>query len=289
MPGRHPYGEPAYAAALGDACDVPEWGLCMQLRAVPGSGLDAAGPYPRAPLTPGADLAAGLDRLRGLGLISLVLAPDPLTAPPPQSLSAVFHHCRPFKTHLLIERARGYAPNKHHRYEIKRAHSRCRVEVVRLADHLETWTNLYGGLIERHDITGVAAFGPDYFSSLAGDPRFVTFAAFVDDEIAAMAIWVEHAGVAYNHLGASGAAGYGNGASYALYDTAITHFTGAEVFDLGGAAGASDDPNDGLARFKRGFANAETVAHLCGAVLDEERYATLSAGKSGSFFPAYRG
>ena len=287
----HPYAAEDYLASLAPdqpPARVEGWGTWVLTRPIAGGGRDAAGAYPRAAIAPDADLAAGLDDLRAAGLVSVVAVPDPLFAPGPEALGKAFSLCRPFKTHLIIERAKTYSPNKHHRYEIKRAQVRCRVEIVRLADHLAGWTALYGGLIERHDITGLAAFGQAYFEYLARHPDFVTFAAYVGDDIAAMAIWVEHAGVAYNHLGASAALGYANGASYAIYDAAIGHFGGAEVFDLGGAAGSSDDPNDGLARFKRGFANAETTAYLCGAVLDEVRYAELSAGKPGGFFPAYR-
>ena len=104
-----------------------------------------------------------------------------------------------------------------------------------------------------------------------------------------MTLWFEHAGVVYNHLTASNAAGYANGANFALYAAAIDHFAGAAVMNLGGGAGFEDDPDDGLAAFKRGFANAETRALLCGAVLDAERYAALRAGRQTAFFPAYRG
>jgi hypothetical protein len=105
-----------------------------------------------------------------------------------------------------------------------------------------------------------------------------------------MTIWCEHAGVAVSHLTAANTLGYANGANYALNAAAIAHFGGAAMVDLGGGAGLVDDPDDGLAQFKRGFANAEAVAYLCGAVLDPARYAALAAGgPAPGFFPAYRG
>ena len=108
--------------------------------------------------------------------------------------------------------------------------------------------------------------------------------------VAAMTVWFAHQGVVYNHLTASDATGYANGANFALYDAAISHFSGDGVVNLGGGAGFADDPENGLAVFKRGFSNAETQALLCGAVLDPARYAQLSVGKSPlGFFPAYRG
>jgi hypothetical protein len=292
---RHPYGQVSYAAAIAEAQgwdveDVPEWRTAMLLRPIPGDGRDAAGPYPRAAIPRDADLAGGLERLRGLGLVSAVLVPDPLFASPGAAFAAAFPLCRPFKTHFVVDRAAGgYAPSKHHRYEIRRAHGRCAIEAVQLGDHLADWTRLYAGLAERHEIRGPAAFSEGYFALLASDPTYETFTASVDGGIVAMAIWFEHEGVAVNHLGASDSDGYAAGASYGLYDAAIQHYAQCGQIDLGGAAGVADAADDGLARFKRGFANAEAVAYLCGAVLDPIRYAKLVADRPPSaFFPAYR-
>ena len=296
MSGRHPYAEAGYSAAIAvgegwDAIDVPEWGTPMLQRPIPAGGRDAIGPYPRVAIPQDADLRGGVARLRGAGLVSAVLVPDPLFAPGADALAAAFPICRAFKTHYLLSRAAGpYAPSKHHRYEIRRAHGRCAIERVRLGDHLSDWSRLYAGLTERHEIKGPATFSDAYFAMLAADATFETFAARVDGDIAAMAIWFDYAGVAVNHLGASDAAGYAAGASYALYDAAISHYEHCEHVDLGGAAGVADSADDGLARFKRGFANAEATALLCGAVLDEAAYARLAAGSlPSSFFPAYRG
>jgi hypothetical protein len=295
MTSRHPYGEATYAAAIADgqgwtARDLPEWGTAMLVRPISGVDRDAQGPYPRTPIPSDADLAAGLARLRAAGLVSVVLVPDPLATPPPERLAAAFELCRPFKTHLLVDRAKGYAPTKHHRDRIRRGLRRCRVEAVSLTDRMAAWRSLYGELVRRHGIAGVAAFPDPYFPTLAASPAFVILAAFVDGEIAGMTIWFEHDGVAVSHLTAANALGYANGANYALNDAAIAHFAGAGMIDLGGGAGFADDREDGLFQFKQGFANAETTAHLCGAVLEPATYARLCAGRpQTSFFPAYRG
>jgi len=294
MSDRHPYGTLAYARALADGqgwatADLPEWGTSLLLRPIAAGGRDATGPYPRTPLAPDAELAAGRERLRDLGLVAAVLVPDPLASPDPARLAAAFEIVRPFKTHLLIDRAKGYQPSKHHRDDIRRAHRRCRVELKPLEAHLDAWRDLYGGLARRHGIDGLAAFPDPYFPMLARTPAFVAFVAYVGEAVAGMTLWFEHAGVAVSHLAAANDLGYANGANYALNDAAIAHFGGAGIVDLGGGAGLADDPADGLAQFKRGFANAEVVAQLCGAVLDEDRYAALCAGRSAtSYFPAYR-
>ena len=294
MSARHPYAAPAYAQALAygqgwAAADVPEWATSVLIRPIAGGGLDAAGPYPRTPFAPAADLDGGLDRLRELGLVSAVVAPDPLAAPDLARLQAAFDVCRPFKTHLLIDRAKGYAPSKHHRDRIRRGLRRCRVEVVSLETRLADWRALYGELAARHQISGLAAFNDPYFPMLAREPAFVAFAAFVGEAVAGMTIWFEHAGVAVSHLTAANALGYANSANYALNDAAIAHFAGAAAIDLGGGAGLDDDPADGLFQFKQGFANDRTIAHICGVVLDAPAYAALCGARpTADFFPAYR-
>jgi hypothetical protein len=291
---RHPYASEVYAEALeglGRPVPIPEWESFVLARPIRGGLEDGVGPYPRTPIAAEADLLAGLERLRAAGLVSLVLVPDPLASPDPARMAKTFQLCRPFKSHVLIDRAAGpYAPTKHHADRIRRGRRRCRVELVALASKMEGWGELYGGLIERHAITGPAAFSDPYFPVLAQMSQITCLAAFVGDSLAAMTLWFEHAGVAVSHLTAANALGYAHGANYALNDAAIEHFAEAQVIDLGGAAGAADDPADGLFQFKRGFGNAQIQAFLCGAVLDPARYDDLTTGRGPtSFFPAYRG
>jgi hypothetical protein len=290
----HLYASSLYAEALahvGQPVRVDAWCSFVIARPLPaGGGSDATGAYPMAVFRADADLGRGLADLAAAGLVSLVLVPDPFASPPPERLAAAFDLCRPFKTHYLVETAKGAAVTKHHRDRMRRGARRCRVERVGLADHLAGWGELYAGLVDRRSIRGAADFTAGYFARLAQAPELVALAAFVDGDLAAMTLWFEHDGVAYNHLTAANAAGYANGANFALYGAAIDHFVGAAVMNLGGGAGFEDDPEDGLAAFKRGFANAETKALLCGAILDRGRYAALTAGRGATgFFPAYRG
>jgi Acetyltransferase (GNAT) domain len=287
----HPFASRRYAEALagpGAALAVPEWGSHVIRRPIDLGGLtDAVGTYPLQVFARGADVAAGLKRLAAQGLVSAVLVPDPLLCPA-ADLARDFAVCRPFKTHYLIDPASGpFAPSKHHRQELRRAERHCRVERVALADHLATWSALYADLVSRRAVTGAADFAPAFFQALAAEPAMQAFAAYAGDEIAGMAIWFAAEGVVYYHLSAVNAAGYASGAAYALVAAAVEHFAGQGVIHLGGGAGARDG-SDGLAAFKRGFANGEVTAHICGAVLDSATYAQLSGQASSDFFPAYR-
>lgn len=268
---------------------MPEWGGFVIARKVRGEFEDVIGPYPRTAFPPTASISAGIERLRQGGFVSVVAVPFPLAGPDRSELASSFQICRPFKTHLIVDRERGFDPTKHHRGEIRRGLRRCRVEVVALADRLTAWRELYKELTRSHEISGVATFPDPYFPALAAMSQFVTFAAYVDDQIVAMAIWFEFDGVAVYHLAASSAIGYANGAGYALNAAAIDHFQNARAIDLGGSAGAIDDEQNGLFAFKSGFANGRVTAYLCGTVLDPERYRILSAGRDHAFFPAYRG
>ncbi len=57
------------------------------------------------------------------------------------------------------------------------------------------------------------------------------------------------------------------------------------LVNLGGGVGARDD---GLVRFKRGWATEERVAHLCGRILDRAAYERLTRSGTFGWFPAYR-
>jgi hypothetical protein len=292
MADAHLFASARYAHGLA-GCDavvaVPEWGSHLVRRPIAEGGFDAMGLYPLQVFGRGSDIGAGLQRLTTEGFVSAAMVPDPLLSAAGE-LARHFEVCRPFKAHYLIDPAAGtFSPSKHHRDRIRRGQRRCEVRQVVLAEHLDAWTELYAGLIARHSVTGAAAFSQDYFSMLAGEPAVAAFAAFVDGACAGMTLWFAAQGVVYNHLTAANAAGYANGANFALYGAAIEHFEGHGVVNLGGGAGLSDS-DDGLVAFKRGFANSEVTAHICGAVLDATRYAELSAGRGGhAYFPAYRG
>jgi GNAT acetyltransferase-like protein len=282
----------AYAVGLaGEAAvlEVPAWGSHV-LRRPLGDGVeDAAGPYPLSVFAPACDLEAGLAQLARVGFVSVVMAPDPLLTEPDR-LARAFPVLRPYKTHHLVDPARSpYAPDKHHRYEIRRAWRSCTVEVVSLAARLDDWTALYAGLVARRQVSGPADFSDAYFQALAVAGPVVAFIATVEGACAAMSLWFAQDGVVYNHLNAANALGYARGANFALYDAAISHFSGVGVINLGGGLGTAKATGDGLAAFKRGFANASVQSYICGAVLHPERYAELSRGRpDDGYFPAYR-
>ncbi len=286
------YATTEYARAFGGpVLDLPEWHTAVLRRPIPSSEWDdALGCYPLCVIPPEADLEGGLDRLRAAGLVSVALVTDPVSSPSAAALRAAFSVCRPFKTHYLIEppvAGQARYPATHRRW-IRKALRECQVTPVRLADSLGDWERLYCMTVDRHRITGLQKFSPEYFAALATMPKVEAFAARTGGEIVAMALWVRSGEVAYYHLGASDSRGFERQSMYGIFATAIEHFATLKVLHLGGAAGIA--PNeDGLARFKRGFATREVEAYFCGARLHPKRYETLAGGRTEStFFPAYR-
>jgi hypothetical protein len=153
------------------------------------------------------------------------------------------------------------------------------------------WGRLYAGLVAHRGITGLQVFSAESFDALARLPesQLLAFAAESPaGEVLAMQLWIRHGDCAYSHLTATSEAGYRASATYVVYAAAIEHLRDCIQLDLGGAAGTTDDPENSLALFKRGFANATAVSMLCGAILDEPAYARLAADRVGAFFPIYR-
>lgn len=292
-----PYGRRSYVESLTrDGCRVaPLWGGHVLLRPLPaGGGIDAASAYPMGGFDATVDPAEGRETLRAAGAVALSVVADPLNAPDAAWLAAHADLHRRLKTHYVVDRAAGpFAPSRHHRYEIRRAQRQVTVDRVALPQVMARWEELYGQLVVRHRIQAVARLGTPHFAALATDPQALVLAARVAGEIAAVSIWLSDGEVAHNHLGASSEAGYAAGAGYALYAAAIEALSGCRVLDLGGAPGLADDPSHGLARFKRGFANAERATWLSGFILDRAGYdaavAVSGVDPSSGYFPAYRG
>lgn len=290
----HPYSSEAYARAfegLAEPLALPALGTWILKRRIPGTDRhDAAGCYPLSVLQLPEYRSPDFSRLQEHRLVSLVLVADAFFGPEPEVLRRGFDVVRPFKSHHVHDYSQAFDYGRHHRYEVKRARGACETRPVTLAAHLKEWTGLYEELCVRHRISGLQRFSMLYFERLAALPALHTLSAWHAGELAGMHLFIEHEGVAYSHLAAFSEAGYRARAGYAVNDYAIEHFRGLRLIDFGAGAGIDDDPADGLAAFKRGFANRSEIFYLCGKVLDDEAYELLSGDKRrDAYFPAYRG
>lgn len=294
------YLGPAYIDALapfGQPVELPAsqgWLLARPIPDQPGR-QDACGAYPLFCCRNWHLLAEDLAALEGR-LVSCVVVTDPFGSYSKADLQAAFPDLvTPFKEHLLVHLDRppeGFI-QAHHRYYARRALRE--YQVVRYGEPLallNRWNELYGQLIRRRRISGIAAFSPESFRRQLQVPGVTVFCAQRSGSIEGLQIWLRQGDAGYHHLSAYSDTGYRSRVSYALMWSALQWFTeaGTRTLDLGGAAGTADR-EDGLIRFKRGWSNASTKVYLCGRILDREHYARIvdemEAGDT-PYFPRYR-
>lgn len=202
----------------------------------------------------------------------------------------------PFKEHFVVDLnlPRDSFVHPHHRRNARKALQQLQAETcARPADFLTDWVVLYATLVERHKITGIAAFSEASFRKQLTVPGITAFRAIQDGSTTGMLLWYVQDDVAYYHLGAYSPRGYELRASFALFSHAIDYFAqrGLRWLNLGAGVGADSGRESGLSRFKEGWATGVRTAYLCGRIFDREKYNKLVKAKHippTSYFPAYR-
>ena len=298
MARRAGYASPAYAESLSEF-GVPRRlsgsGGSVLERAVPGSShRDAMGPYPLFACDDWGALREDLAALRN-ELVAITLVADPFGAHDPDELRRSFDRVTAFKEHFVVDLTTPAAARTHAHHRRNAVRAAREVTVDRCAEPplvLDECCSLYANLVRRHSIRGIAAFSRTAFAKQLGVPGVAVFRATRESETVGMTIWFVDYDLAYYHLGAYSDTGYRVGASFALFSHALEHFaaTGVRWVDLGARAGIRASTEDGLTRFKQGWATATRTAYLCASVLDHSLYAELAATVPGQtdYFPAYR-
>ena len=290
------YADPRYVGSLsefGSPLLLPRSSGWLLERPIPGTPLrDAMGPYPLFSCSDWSGLAQDVKDLDGV-LVSIVLVADPLGEAEPAQLCEAFpDHLAVLKHHLIRDTERAAPLPEHHRRNIRRAARSVDIEIcdAPLA-YLDDWLDLYSELVTRHGLVGIRAFSRSSFRVQLGLPGMTVIRAVCAGRTISMGLWLVTGSRAYYHLGASSPAGRDAGASYAVFAAALEHLSnsGVRYVDLGaGSGGTSAD--DGLYRFKRGWANDERPAYLCGRITDASAYAELTnrRGTDAGWLPAYR-
>lgn len=266
----HPYCSEAYAQALRESnassFAVPAWGTHVLVREGPGGKRLAVGARPFASLDPSCDLQAGLDHLREAGITSVSLVTDPLWGADAPELRQAFDVCRRFKEIYLVDKASDRVKiGKRHRNRINKARGGAEVREIPLAEHLDRWFELYRRNVVNRKIP--QPFTNAHFEYLATLPGLRTVAVLVDDEIATITMWLPYQDTLYFHDAASSAIGHAVAASYVAFAHVVERFDDCRYIFLGGSAEFFDDHLDGLARFKRGFANSSNTSFMCSSIL----------------------
>lgn len=264
----HPKCSEQYAKAFeangSTVFHVPEWRTHVLLKTA--AALQrvrcATGVSGHSSLDPGCDLQGGLERLRQAGVASVSLITDPMWSPSQNLLENAFGSCRPFSENYLIDRGLGQLRiHKRHRKMIISANKVCAVDRLSLAALLERWWNLYQS--NREMRVPVDSTPPKYFEMLAGLEGVDVVAVHHGNEIVTMNIWLRFNDILYYIDGASNQKGLAISAPYAALAYVIEHYADCRYIFLGGSADFRGPRSDGLARFKRGFANISVRDYLC--------------------------
>jgi hypothetical protein len=294
------YASAAYAAslsALGEPRRLGRSGGSILVRGIPGSELrDAVGPYPIFACADWAALATDIAELPD-ELVAVSVVTDPFGGATADDLTPAFGDLvTPFKEHFVVDLRGAWREtmHPHHRRNVRRALAALEVEPVDDPPALlDDWMALYGELIDRHQIVGPAAFSRDCFAAQLRVPGTAALRAVEDGVTVGATLWYVAGDVAYYHLGAYSARGYRLAASFALFDRALARFAadGVAWASLGAGAGLDREIEDGLTRFKRGWATTTRTAYLCGRILQRGAYDELTGVRprqAAPYFPAYR-
>ena len=267
-PLEHPKCSEHYARAFEEdgvqIFYVPEWRTHVLLKGAPSLQLTkhARGVSRHSSLDPDCDLKGGLARLERAGIGSVSLITDPVWSPSRSLLESSFETCRPFKENYLIDRGLGRVRiRKRHRNMINNAKKLCDVDRATLAPLLDRWWTLH----QEHRQTRVAVHSASrkYFEMLAGLEGVNVITAHHEKEIVTITIWLRFNDILYYIDGASNQKGLSISAPYAAFAYVVQHLVDCSYIFLGGPADFRDPRSDGLATFKRGFANATVRDYLC--------------------------
>jgi Acetyltransferase (GNAT) domain len=296
LPG---YCHPGYAESLvefGTPRRLPHCGGWVLARPIPGSPYrDAMGLYPLFCCNDWSRLRTDLDELQS-EFVAISAVTDPFGRFDPKDLQSNFtDRFMPFKSHFVADLRRSPAQyvSDHHRTYARQALRAVKVELCTdPAQYLDVWIGLYDVLISRHQLKGIKRFSRDAFSRQLTVPGLVMLRAAHDGETVGAHLWYVQDDVVHSHLAASSARGYELMASYALYWYAIEAFSDvARWLNFGAAAGLDGESEDGLTKFKKGWATEARTAYFCGRILQREKYqeaAAVRGASDSSYFPAYR-
>ncbi len=199
-----------------------------------------------------------------------------------------------FKEHYIVDLSIQSKYKKHHRYEIRRSLKKG-IEVHHCEQpslFIKDWQKLYCHLISRHKIKKNLQFSQSLFNKQFNLPGLAVFRACINDQTIGMALWYVSDEKAYYHLAANSDMGYNNGCAYALMDYSL-HFLrtyGVKEATLGAGPGIKKQSNDGLSRFKSGWANYTKPVYFAGKIMNNQAYnQVINQSKNNpEYFPAYR-
>lgn len=293
------YAHPEYAYSLaefGSPRELPRCGGWILERQIPGFPLrDGMGCYPLFVCRDWSKLHEDLNDLEN-DLISLSLVTDPFGDYELDYLRRCFDFVKPFKEHFVadLSLSKEDIVSKHHRKCVRRSLNRIIIERCETpVQFLDDWVRLYDLLKSKHNIDGIQAFSRRSFKKQLSVPGVLLFRVLYEGAtIGANMIYIQE-DVAYGHLSAFDSQGYDLYAPYAVKWAAFDFlFDKVRWFNLGAGSGISGEKEDGLAKFKKGWATGTRPVYFCGRIFNKEQYLEIIRSKGISddtnYFPVYR-
>ncbi|NDW44285.1 GNAT family N-acetyltransferase [Ruegeria sp. PrR005] len=293
------YLAPEYGAsfaALGEIVTLPHSGLQLIRREIRPGVFDLAGTYPYSMCADFGALPRDLKTLAGSGAVALSFVSDPFAEDSIVQLQAGLQFARPFKTHCILDLGGDWrsARSKNTRYYVRKGYQAQTVEIhPGSADFTPLFWRLYLNTIRRHAVTGIPRLSAEILARQLAVPGAYLAVSRIGATVTGALLSYVHPSHVNAHLVCFDDAYYDRHTSYILIDAAAAEAErlGAHAFNIGGAAGGKDDPEDGLYQFKRRWTPEARLSRLCGHVLDPGTYDRLcneSATTGSSYFPAYR-
>ena len=294
------YRHPHYAASFSEwarPLHLPGSNGWLLARQIPGTPhWDAMGTYPLFCCDDWTQLGNDLSNI-AMDLVSVVLVTDPFGNYTQQCLDASFDNARHFKDHFVVDLTRPLEENvtKKNRATARRALRKVRVQLVPdPAGCIDTWMDLYTGMIRRQKVTGIRNFSRESFLMQLKTPGAFVFEAVAEDQVIGLDMIYVDNDTAYGHVCAFNELGYTLRASYATRWRMLEFLKGRVRFlDFGASVGTeANSEDDGLASYKKRWCSVTRPVFLCSAVFDQKVYDQLSRQHSGpekvAYFPAYR-
>lgn len=279
-----------------ELCHCRGWILTREIPGFP--YRDAMGCYPFFSCLNWQEIVHDLEDIAdNKSLVCLSLVTEPFADLNEEYLQECFRDVIfPFKKHYVVDLSlsRESYVSKHHRRNALKASRSLKVDHCHNPkEHQHQWFEFYQKLIGRHQIKGITVFSQKSFEEQMEVPGFVMLRARYGDDPVGMLLFYVQGNVAYYHLGAYSDEGYHLKASFALFWFAIELFAhrGIKWLSLGAGAGVGGDQDDGLTRFKKGWATDTRKVYFCGRIFDQERYAEITKASGvveTGYFPAYR-
>jgi len=293
------YLSPLYGQSFsefGEIITLPESGAQFIRREITSGLFDYIGVYPFVMCKNWQKLHDELNSIRSEEDVSVVFVVDPFSAPDACDALADWEVCRKFKSHFVVNLEGDWLSrcNENCRRSIRTALSKNDVELV--ADnnkYVRIFFDMYSQQADRVDMPALQRLSLRAVEEQVNISGCDMFVSSVNDIITGVLIVYDISGWANSHLVATTDSGRKMMSTFALYEKcfSILKDRGRKNFNFGGAVGLTDDPSDGVFRFKSRWGGNAVLSCIFGKILNYNIYEELTQQTltmNNDFFPAYR-